>query len=68
MDQDPNSASSPFTAGFMSGDIDPGQNNKVTTGPFADANGKSQLNVINSNLTDKTKPARWLGCWIAPAA
>lgn len=52
VDQDPTSASSPFTDTFLGGDGDPGQNQKVTTGPFAEAAGQWQLNMITGGIGD----------------
>jgi hypothetical protein len=49
VDQDPTLPTSPFTNDFMGGNGDPGNDDKVMTGPFAEANGKWHLNVITGD-------------------
>ena len=49
VDQDPTQPGTPFTNEFMGGNGDSGQNDKVTTGPFAHDAGNWNLNVISND-------------------
>jgi hypothetical protein len=51
VDQDPTLPTSPFTNDFMGGNGDPGQNDKVLTGPFAHDAGNWNLNVISNDAS-----------------